>query len=145
VFGVTTTILKKKRMSPTSDKFMEIVEGMVVRSYTYQYNTICDMIWGKTSDTYQRFYQRNVVASLFNRLRHNYLLHIYQIGEAVTVLRTKEQFNEIISDHEKRIDGYHKVIRQLEKDKANINSGRYGKELGERLEALRTNKKVGVE
>lgn len=146
MFGMTATTTTKKRrkfLSATSDKFMDIIEDMVKKNESFDYDTMCDMMWGKTSDGFQRFYQRSVVSALFYRMRHVYKLHIYQIGETVLVLRTKEQFNEIIQDHEKRIDGLRAMIRQLESDKANINSGRYERELKQRFEDMKAGRKGG--
>lgn len=148
MFGLTatTTVVKKKRkfLSATTDKFMDIIEDMVKREKSFSYQEIADAIWGKTSDSYQRFYQCSVISTLFYRLRHVYKLHVYQIGEAVLVLRTKEQFNEVVADHEKRIEGLRKVITQLEKDKANINSGKYEREMKERFEEFKSNRRGGA-
>lgn len=144
MFGLTTTTtVKKKRkfLSATTDKFLDIIEEMVKKEKSFSYSDIADAIWGKTSDSYQRFYQCSVISALFYRLRHVYKLHVYQIGEAVLVLRTKEQFNEIITDHEKRIEGLRTVIRQLESDKANITNGKYERELKERFEEFKAGKR----
>lgn len=148
MFGLTTatTVQKKKRkfLSATGDKFMDVIEDMVRNEKSYSYSEISDAMFGATKDSYQRFYQNSVVSTLFYRLRHVYKLHVYQIGNAVLVLRTKEQFNEIIQDHEKRIDGLRAMIKQLESDKANINSGKYEKELKERFEEFKSNRRGGA-
>lgn len=122
---------------------MEIIEDMIEQKTSWSYGEISDAIFGKTSDSYQRFYQNSVVSALFYRMRHTYFLHVYQIGERVLVLRTKEQFNEVITDHEKRIEGLRKVITQLEKDKADITSGKYEKAIKERFDDFKSNRRGG--
>ena len=139
IFNITVTKQKfKKRFSPTKQKFMDIIENMATTDKTYTYDDIIEAIWGRTDDRFRKFYQKVLVARYFRYMRRKFLLHIYQIGESVRVLKTKEQFNTIIEDHERKIEGLKKVIAQLEKDKANVSSGVYAMQLKERLGAYKS-------
>lgn len=105
-----------KRRSPTVDLLIKIVEEMDAKGREYTYEEIAEKLYGKIDDSYKMFFCISRIQRFFRNIRRRYLINAYQINGAVKILKTEAQFDYIIKSHEKRVEDYENVIKQLKAD-----------------------------